>query len=388
METLRIGMFSWESLHSVTVGGISPHVTELAETLSAKGHEVHIFTQSGWMRDYDEINGVHYERCRYTPSGGIIHQMDRMCDAMYDRFESVQNEFGEFDVLHGHDWHPVTALNRIKHDYGNEFVVTYHSTEWGRNGNQFGDWWEAREIAHREWLGGYEAKEVIITTDQFKVEVQQIYQTPEQKITVIPNGINPGKIEKDVDAGEVKKRFGIHPYAPMVLFTGRICYQKGVDMLVNAIPEILNNRWDTRFVFVGDGGMRQYCEQCASQRGVLDACRFLGRVSDETLSDCMNACDLACVPSRNEPFGIVVLEAWDAAKPVIATDAVHLIDNFSNGITGYKNPQSIAWCVNYSMGDLEATKKMGQNGKKLVETKYNWDRIADDTVKVYQRLDG
>ena len=101
----------------------------------------------------------------------------------------------------------------------------------------------------------------------------------------------------------------------------------------------------------------------------------------------MNACDIACVPSRNEPFGIVVLEAWDAAKPVIATDAVHLIDNFSNGIIGYKNPESIAWCVNYSMGDLEATKKMGRNGKKLVETTYNWDRIADDTVKVYRKLD-
>ncbi len=388
METLRIGMFSWESLHSVTVGGISPHVTELAEALSEKGHEVHIFTQSGWMRDYDKINGVHYQRCRCDQSGGIVHQMDRMCDAMCDRFESVQNKFGAFDVLHGHDWHPVTALNRIKHNYGNEFVVTYHSTEWGRNGNQFGDWWEAREISHREWLGGYEAREVIITTDHFKEEVQQIYQTPEQKITVIPNGINPGKIKKDVDSGAVKKRFGIHPYAPMVLFTGRICYQKGVDMLVNAIPEILNNRWDARFVFIGDGGMRQYCEQCASQRGVRDACRFLGHVSDETLSDCMNACDIACVPSRNEPFGIVVLEAWDAAKPVIATDAVHLIDNFSNGIIGYKNPESIAWCVNYSMGDLKATKKMGRNGKKLVETTYNWDRISDDTVTVYRKLEG
>jgi len=307
---------------------------------------------------------------------------------MYDRFGSVQKEFGEFDVLHGHDWHPVNALTRIKQEYSKQFVVTYHSTEWGRNGNQQGCWWEAREISHREWLGGYEAKETIITTDQFKVEVQQLYQLPDYKISVIPNGINPGKIEKDVDAGAVKKRFGIHPYAPVVLYTGRICHQKGVDILIDAIPEILNNRWDARFVFIGDGGMRQYCEHRASELGVRDACRFLGRVSDETLSCCMNSCDLACVPSRNEPFGIVVLEAWDARKPVIATDAVHLIDNFSNGITGYKNPESIAWCINYSMGDLDSTKKMGRNGKKLVEMKYNWDRIADDTVKVYQRLDG
>ena len=96
-----------------------------------------------------------------------------MCGAMYDRFGSVQKEFGEFDVLHGHDWHPVSALTRIKHDYGKEFVVTCHSTEWGRNGNQLSDCWESREIARREWLGGYEACEAIITTNQFKEEVSR-----------------------------------------------------------------------------------------------------------------------------------------------------------------------------------------------------------------------
>jgi hypothetical protein len=55
----------------------------------------------------------------------------------------------------------------------------------------------------------------------------------------------------------------------------------------------------------------------------------------------------------------VVLEAWDAAKTVAATDAMHLIDNFSNGVTGYRNPESLAWCINYSMGDLNSTKEMG-----------------------------
>lgn len=125
----------------------------------------------------------------------------------------------------------------------------------------------------------------------------------------------------------------------------------------------------------------------ASERGVQDTCRYL-HVPDETPPDCVNACDLACAPSRNEPLEIMVLEAWGAAKQVITTNAVHLIDNFSNGVTGYRNPESITWCIEYSMGDLDLAKEMGQNGKKLVETKYTWDRIADDTVKVYRSWKG
>jgi len=387
MESLRIGMFSWESLHSVKVGGISPHVTEIAETLADIGHEVHVFTRKGWYRDYDEINGVHYQRCAHDQSGNIVHQMDKMCNSMVEKFGKIKKEFGDFDILHGHDWHPVTALNSIKEQYGQPYVLTYHSTEWGRNGNQLGEWNEAREISHREWLGGYEGSNIIITTDHFKQEVQQQYQIPDYKISVIPNGIFPGKIEKEVNPGEVKERFGIHPLAPVVLFVGRMNYQKGVDMLIRAIPQALRDNWGAHFVFIGEGEMKTYCEHLAWQLGVQDSCHFLGYASTEVLMDWVNACNIVSVPSRNEPFGIVVLEAWDARKPVIATDAVHLIDNFSNGIVGYKSPESIAWGINYAMTGLDSsTKQMGVNGKKLVNTKYNWDIVAQDTVKTYKNI--
>jgi glycosyltransferase involved in cell wall biosynthesis len=158
-------------------------------------------------------------------------------------------------------------------------------------------------------------------------------------------------------------------------------------MLVRAVPKVLQNYWDTHFVFIGDGGMKGYCEQLACDMGVNNSCHFLGYAPNEVLFDWVNACDMACVPSRNEPFGIVVLEAWDACKPVIATDAVHLVDNFSNGIVGYKSPESIAWGINYAMGGLDSsTKKMGENGKKLVETKYNWKTIAKSTLQTYRNI--
>ena len=102
-------------------------------------------------------------------------------------------------------------------------------------------------------------------------------------------------------------------------------YQKGPDLLVEAVPLILRERQDARFVFVGEGDMRSFCERRAGELGVKEACRFLGYVSSAEKQELMNACDLVCVPSRNEPFGMIVLEAWDAGKPVVATEAVSII---------------------------------------------------------------
>jgi glycosyltransferase involved in cell wall biosynthesis len=189
-------------------------------------------------------------------------------------------------------------------------------------------------------------------------------------------------MKKDVDPGEVKKRFGIHPLAPVVLFIGRMSYQKGPDILVEAIPEVLDHRWDTQFVFIGEGEMRPHCEHLVNAENVSDNCHFLGYADDETARDWFNACDILCIPSRNEPFGIVVLEGWDAERTIVATDAVQIIDNFVDGILVYKYPQSIAWGLNHVLDDL-SNNSMRLAGKELIDTKYNWHKIAEQTSKAY-----
>ena len=162
---MQIGMLSWESLYSIKVGGVAPHVSELSEALVRRGHEVHIFTRRGDFDSYDKINGVHYQRIDLDSSGDILNQMDNMCNAIHDRFDAVQKLFGRFDLVHGHDWHPVLALNRIKEGFSVPYILTMHSTEWGRNGNHFG-YGLPQEISHREWLGCYEAAQVIVTTQK------------------------------------------------------------------------------------------------------------------------------------------------------------------------------------------------------------------------------
>ena len=382
---MRIGMFSWESLYSVKVGGIAPHVSELSEALARRGHEVHVLTRRGEFDSYDKINGVHYQRVDYDGSGGVVDQMDKMSSVMYDRFLAVQKIFGRFDIVHGHDWHPVPALSRIKKDCSVPIVLTMHSTEWGRNGNHFGNG-ESKEISHREWLGEYESSQIIVTTRRMMDEIMWLYSIPASKITIIPNGIITGKMRKTLDAGRVKEKYGIPPLSPVALFCGRMSVQKGPDLLVEAIPMVLKNRPDMKFVFMGEGDMRSACEQRARELNVADACRFLGYTSPSTKEELMNACDLICTPSRNEPFGVVVLEAWDACKPVVATEAVSIIKNFEDGLIAYIQPESIAWCINRLLQNPEEMKKMGRAGHNRIEAEFSWDRISKRTEEVYNKI--
>jgi glycosyltransferase involved in cell wall biosynthesis len=383
---MRIGMLSWESLYSRKVGGGAPHVSELSEALARRGHEVHVFTRRGEFGSYDEINGVHYQRVDFSQSGDIIAQMDQMSEAIFDRFGHVQRICGKFDIVHGHDWHPVTALNRIKAAYAIPYVITLHSTEWGRCGNNFSSGYVPREIAHREWMSGYEAAVVITTTQRMKDELTMLYQIPVEKIEIIPNGLVIGSFRRAVDPGRVKERHGIHPLAPVILYCGRMNYQKGPCILVEAAPHVLARHWDARFVFIGDGDMRMECERKARELGVTGSCMFLGYTPSNVKEEWMNACDMVCLPSRNEPFGIVVLEGWDAGKPVVATEAVSIIKNFQDGLLAYIQPESIAWCINRLLDDPDEMERLGRAGRERLEREFTWDEIARETEDVYDRV--
>ena len=112
---MRVGIFSWESLYSVKIGGIAPHVSELSEALVKRGHEVHIFTRRGDFDVYDIINGVHYHRVAIENLGNIVFQMDKMCDALFESFERAQNEMKKLAY---------EGYNRIDAEFGWDSIAS------------------------------------------------------------------------------------------------------------------------------------------------------------------------------------------------------------------------------------------------------------------------
>jgi hypothetical protein len=122
-----------------------------------------------------------------------------------------------------------------------------------------------------------------------------------------------------IDRAEVRARCAVGSDERMVLFVGRLAWQKGPDLLLDAAPEIVSDHHEARFAIVGAGDRRPSLEEGAHRSGCGGLVRFLGERRGRDLVDLFHASDLVCVPSRNEPFGIVVLEAWSASRPVVVT---------------------------------------------------------------------
>lgn len=385
---MKIVMLSWESLHSISIGGIGAHVTELAAALERKGHEVHVVTRMGRHDhpQYERIHGVHYHRVPYQGANDFVDEVNNMCRAFVNTVFQIEDYMGApFDIVHGHDWLTSNAMVWIKHGRGRKGVLTIHSTEYGRCGNNFYGGRSAR-IRDHERHGTFCADKVIAVSNALRNEIMWMYNVPDWKCHAIYNGVNYKNYDGWIDPGSIKKQFGMHPYEPMVLFSGRMVYQKGPDILVEAIPFILRYHPTTKFIFAGDGNMRWTVEDRAKQLGVHGSCRFIGHQSGWRLVDLYKACDCVVVPSRNEPFGIVILEAWSAGKPVVASENGGPSEIIWHDVTGFKiypNPNSIAWGIGSLFADFEHGRWMGRNGRVAVETGFSWDIIADQTLHVY-----
>ncbi len=386
---MRIAMLSWESLHSIAVGGVAPHVTGLAAALQRAGNEVHVFTRMGnGQAHYEVIEGVHYHRCPHDLKPNLIHEMDNMCHSFAYHFFQTEDTAGNFDIVHGHDWMTANALAEIRNGRGKKTVFTLHSTEYGRCGNVFHDGW-SKDIRNLEWYGGFVADKIITTSETIKEEAKRIYNFEDWKIAVIPNGILLRKFNGYIDPWEaVKKWHGVGVWDPVCLFVGRMVFQKGADLLLDAIPSVLSAFPNAKFFFIGDGHMRRELEERAWQLGVQHACRFLGYVLEGDLINFYKACDVVCIPSRNEPFGIVALEAWAAGKPIIVTrNGFDYVWHKVNGLKVDANPDSIAGGLRSIFGDLNRARWMGAIGKKTVEG-FLWDNIARMTLSVYEEVLG
>jgi len=386
---MRIAILSWETLHSIAVGGVAVHATELAAALERKGHEVHVYTRlSPGSSHYQNIDGVHYHRCPFALDSNFVDEIQNFNRSLVHHLFETENMIGPFDIVHAHDWLTANAMVWIKQGRNRRGVLTIHSTEYGRCGNNFYGG-PSQRIQDHERNGTFCADRVITVSNALKGEVCWMYETPDWKVCTIYNGVHPRQYDGYIDPWPVRREIGIGPMDPMALFVGRLSTQKGPDILVGSIPMVLHFHPDAKFVFVGDGDQRGYCQDLANSLGVGHATRFLGYRSGEILVNLFKSCDLLAVPSRNEPFGIVVLEAWSAGKPVVATNhggPGEIVWHGVNGLIIYDHPESIAWGIGNLFKDFEVARWMGRNGRRAAEIAFNWDRIAQNTLDVYQGI--
>ena len=386
---MRVAILSWESLHSVAVGGVASHVTELAAALCHRGHDVHLFTRIGPNQSrHEQIDGVYYHRCPHEPHPDFVQEIQNMCDSFawhLGEAEYFLNN-GGFDVVHGHDWLSTGALVQAKNTHRKAVVMTLHSTEFGRCGNAHCGGGSER-ISHLEWEGTYVANQVICVSEALTREAQSIYRFSDDKVNSVHNGVWASKYDGRVDREAVRALYGIGPDDPLILYVGRMAWQKGPDILLQTIPGMLHYFPKAKFVLVGDGDLRVGLQEQAEQMGVAQATRFLGYRNGGELVNLFKISDVVCVPSRNQPFGVVILEAWSASQPVVATrngGRAEFVRHGYDGLVVVDEADSVGWGIGTLVQDLERARWMGCNGRSQAETRFSWETIAAQTERVYE----
>jgi glycosyltransferase involved in cell wall biosynthesis len=387
---MRIALLAWESKHSIAIGGLAEHVTELAAALQPRGHEIHVFTRVGpGQRGYDCIDGVHYHRCPYETHPDFFIDVERMGNSfVWHLVETESYLKARFDIVHGHDWLAVHALRQLKNDHDRPVVMTVHSTEFGRCGNQLFEG-PSRRVRSFEWEGTYLAERVICVSNALRKEVQDLYSVPGDKMSVVYNGVDVHRFDTRVSTRVAREQYAIGREDPMVLFAGRMTWQKGPDLLVEAMPTLLRHHPNAKFVFAGDGDLRYGLERRAAALGVAPAARFVGHQKGRELVSLFKSADLVCVPSRNEPFGIVILEAWSARKPVVATrngGPAEFIKHQNTGLMVSDDCHSIGRGVGAVLADKSEGRRMGCNGRREAESRFSWNTVAIATERVYQSV--
>jgi glycosyltransferase involved in cell wall biosynthesis len=375
MESLRIGQVTQR--FSPSIGGVESHVAELSTRLVGRGHEVTVFT-SDIIGDFPK--GEHHIEVQGREVGIRIrrfHSTRLMGSALSNRtimpsmIPSLIRD--RPDIIHAHSlgYYPTFASAIPKLIKRSKLIITAHSDP------TFGSY-KPRLASLPLRL----AERVIALTHR---EREWFLRNgfASDRIVVVPNGIDLERFHTVQSGDAFKEKYGIKDQ--MVLFVGRIDIPaKGCDILVKAIPRVLEDHAKARFIFVGpDGGARDYLQVLSHRLNVYPI--FTGAISQHELLEAYTAADLVVVPSRVEAFCIVLLEAMACGKPIVASrvGGVPEVVNDSNAIlTEPGDASKLAAAISKLLSDKTLAARLGEAGRNRV-TRYSWDGIVEEIEHVY-----
>jgi glycogen(starch) synthase len=363
-------------------------VCELSRALVREGNEVEVVTaMEENLPPAEEDEGVIIHRVwpyhgRPLNFFAWVHQLNL---AILEKGVSLSLR-RRFDLVHAHDWLVAYAGRGLKHIFHMPLIASIHATEFGRNQGLHND--EQRYIGEVEWYLTYEAWRVICNSRYMRQEVESVFNLPPDKISIIPNGIRPAAFQAAPDL-EVRRRFAA-PEEKIIFFIGRLVREKGVQVLLEALPLIRNRFPAVRAVIAGQGPYFEELHRLALNLGLDGHVVFAGFIDEATRNQLYAHADVAVFPSLYEPFGLVVLEAMAAGTPVVASDTGGFSETIMHGVNGLKaaagSAADLAEQVCALLGDPELSRRLARQALQEVEEKYSWPAIARQYEAIYQQI--
>jgi glycogen synthase len=390
---MRVLMLSWEYPPHV-VGGMGKHVFDLAPALAATGVEVHVLTpllRGGAAREVTaEGVTIHRVEPPHMEDYGFVTFAVETSNVLEQAAYTLCAESGAFDLIHAHDWLASTAAVALKHAWRRPLVATIHATERGRGQGFLVTNDHSERINQLEWGLTYEAWRLIACSRFMARQVHDYFSTPLDKIDVVPNGIyvRPDPFASDEQRRAFRRRF-VEDDQLLVYYVGRIVYEKGLHVLLEAWPGVLAGLPHARLVIAGAGGYLPALMQLAEELGIAAQVTFAGFIPDDERDQLYHAADVAVFPSLYEPFGIVALEAMAADCPVVvaATGGLaEVVTAHETGLTVQPNdPAALAWGILHSLQHPDWSRARAKNAYHVARDSFNWHTIASATAEVYAR---
>ncbi len=386
---MKILHLTWEYPPN-KIGGLATHVESLAKAQAKDGITPIVVTcaYSG-NHGFEEKDGVKIYRfdADNIPAEDFPSWALQMNTLMANQASEILNDNDDVAMIHAHDWLVSTAAITLKHIYRKPLIVTIHSMELGRRGGIYDD--RQKLIHDLEGRLVFESWKTICCSHYMKDAICSAFGVSWDKVEVIPNGVCEEGLETTHDLNEVKAQYAL-PHEKIVFFVGRHVWEKGLDVLMGAVPEVLEKNPDAKFIIAGRGYTTDKCRQMAYDFGFADKVAFTGFIEDGVMNALYKVSDVVAVPSRYEPFGIVALEAMAAETPVVVADTgglSEIIEQEKDGIKVWPNhSESLSWGINRVLLDTGLADYIRKNAKEKIKNMYTWSVVSKNTNELYGRI--
>jgi glycosyltransferase involved in cell wall biosynthesis len=374
-------------------GGAETHAHEVAKELTGRGHDVKVYTTDLYRehpfehldQPYDDVEGVHVVRKRAYTLPEAFH---------FTVMPGLLEIFREpADILHSHSFgyfHTnMMALRRKLRPAPLVITPHYHPPETMEGGwakHQMRRFYDT-QIAN--WV--FDQADVIIAVSRAELSSMAHHINDLSKVRVIPNGIHFNRFEELPEEGAFRGPRDLE--GPMLLYVGRLAVNKRMEVVIQAIPELLKAHPDLTLVIAGpDDGVGEEWKELSVDLGVAEHVRFEGFLSEEDMIAAYTDADVFVLPSEWEAFGIVLLEAMACRTPCVCADRGGAPEVLEDGVTGHVAPYADveAWTSRLKelLDDEEGRRRMGEAGRRRVRERFTWSAIVDQIEQIYRELTG
>ncbi|MCD9196688.1 D-inositol-3-phosphate glycosyltransferase [Aeromicrobium wangtongii] len=384
-------------------GGMNVYVLELSRQLAARGIEVEIFTRATSRHQPDVVDpepGIRVHHVAAGPFEGLVKNdlPSQLCSFVRDVLRAeVEREPGHFDLVHSHYWLSGQVGTVARERWNVPLVHTMHTMAKVKNAMLAeGDAAEPMGRVYGEEEIVRLADRLIANTEEERRELIELYGADPERVAVVHPGVDI-EVFRAGRQREARRLLGIPEDAALVLFAGRIQPLKAPDVVIRAAAIMLErdpSLRDRLMVAVVGGASGSGLErpsalaELSAELGVQDVVRFVPTVGQRELADWYAAASVACVPSHNESFGLVAIEAQACGTPVVAARVGGLTTAVSDGVSGIlidgHDPADYASALHPLLTDPGLREAMSHKAVRHAEG-FGWDVTADRTLAVYDQ---